>query len=149
MNPFGTPEIFSSELSPASKQHLIETTKWTKFLAILSFISIGFMALMMLFVIGASSMIAKNMPGGLLNLTGFIFYFIFMMLLYIYPAYCLIKFSACMKNGLLINSSQQIEEGFRHHKNLYKFIGILSIIFLGLTVLFLLFALIAGMAFNI
>jgi hypothetical protein len=129
--------IFENGLDERSKAYLLETTRWTKFLAILGFISIGFLILM------AFVMLMSDSYSGLsytLGKMGSFLYFVIMAALYFFPAYSLIRFSGLMKSGLQTDNIESITEGFRHQRNLFKYMGIISIIFIVIILLAIILA---------
>lgn len=113
-----------------SKEFLKETAKWTKFLAILGFVGIGFMVLGSLVMLFAPSSLMSNgdFPfGGK----------IFMMLLYLafavlyyFPISYLYQFSENTKKAIENNDNNAIRDAFEFLKSHYKFMGILTIILL-------------------
>lgn len=125
-----------------SKEFLKETAKWTKFLAILGFIGVGFMVLGSISILFASSSFMSNdaFPfGGR----------IFMMLLYLafavlyyFPISYLYQFSENTKKAIENNDNNAIRDAFEFLKSHYKFMGILTIVVLALYAVILLFALI-------
>jgi uncharacterized membrane protein len=120
-------DIFSSaSIDEASKAYLLETVRWTRFLAIIGFISMGLLVLFtFLMAIAVNTLSSPTYPFGILGTT---LYMLVMVGLYIYPALALIRFSSFMKRGLTLNDQDQIREAFRHQKNLYKYLGILVIV---------------------
>ena len=113
-----------------SKEFLKETAKWTKFLAILGFVGIGFMVLGSLVMLFAPSSLMSNgdFPfGGK----------IFMMLLYLafavlyyFPISYLYQFSENTKKAIENNDNNAVRDAFEFLKSHYKFMGILTIILL-------------------
>lgn len=113
-----------------SKEFLKETAKWTKFLAILGFIGVGFMVLGSISILFSSSSFMSNdaFPfGGR----------IFMMLLYLafavlyyFPISYLYQFSENTKKAIENNDNNAIRDAFEFLKSHYKFMGILTIILL-------------------
>jgi magnesium-transporting ATPase (P-type) len=135
--------IFQNDnlLNDTAKQHLLQTVGWTKFLAIVGFIFIGFMALVMLFLVGGIGTLGSmygglGVPYGAISTSAVIF--IFYMVVYIYPIYCLYKFSVTIKKGIQSNNPILIAEGMRFQKNMYMVLGILLIIILSIYILFFL-----------
>lgn len=121
-----------------SKAHLLETTRWTKFLAVLGFIFTGLLAIFALAFIFMGASLFASYPSemsasGLGATMGFVF--LISAALYFYPIYSLLKFSTCMKRGLNTGSRELINEGFRYQKNMYRFIGIMAIIVIALYLL--------------
>jgi hypothetical protein len=130
------------KLSPESLKFLDTTRKWSLFLAILGFIGMGLMVVGGLFMVVAGSSIGSYpgtpMPFGLI---GFV-YFIFAVL-YFFPIYYLYKFSANMKNAIMMRNELSMEQAFRFLKNHYQFVGILTIVIISLYILMIIGGLIA------
>jgi len=123
-----------------SREFLTETAKWANFLSILGFIGLGLMVLVSLFmlVIGASS---SFMPLG-----NGIFVGIFYILIagfYFVPINYLYKFSSNMKNALRTNNQTSLTASFEYIKSHYKFIGILTLVMIGIYILMMLWMMFA------
>lgn len=146
--------IFEGGLDERSKAYLLETTRWTKFLAIMGFILIGLMVVgsLFLFAFGASmsSTYSSGMSGfgGLGGYMGIGMGLLYLLIaaFYLFPIISLFKFSTNMKLGINTNNAELITEAFRHQKNLYKFIGILTIIVIVLYLLIIVGAALVGIA---
>lgn len=124
-----------------SREFLTETAKWANFLSILGFIGLGLMVLVSLFmfVVGTSS---SFMPLG-----NGIFVGIFYILIagfYFVPINYLYKFSSNMKNALRTNNQASLTSSFEYIKSHYKFIGILTIVIMGIYILMILWGMFAA-----
>jgi hypothetical protein len=135
-------------LSQEAQGFLKETAKWGYFLSILGFIGIGFMVVLALFIgtifsaISGLSGTANSM--GVLE-TGFISgLYLLIALLYFFPIYYLFKFSSNLKKAFKSNDNDLITTSFEYLKSHYKFIGILTLVFVVIYVLILLFSVLAG-----
>ena len=129
--------IFDFGIDETAKEHLRESAKWGKFLAIVSFISFG---LILLFALGAL-LLAQGAEQ-----TGVFVGYTIVALLYFYPMWTLYKFSSLSKQAVNTGNQQQLTEAFRHLKNMLKFLGIVTIIGIALVGLSLVFGvIIAGM----
>lgn len=139
--------FFDTNLDNIAKAHLLETVRWTKFLAILGFVGTAIMILGAIFIMSMGGMMSQAM-GGMLGAMGSIglgiLYLVFAVI-YIIPVISLYKFSTNMKNGINTNNQDLINEGFRHQKNMYRFFGIISIIFIVLYLLIFIFGGIGAM----
>lgn len=112
-----------------AEAYLRETGKWAKFLAIVGFIIMGFMA------IGAIVMFAiSGSMGSLMPFPMWIIGFIYLLIavVYCFPIYYLLQFSNKAKAALYIRSSQTLTESMEYLKSHYKFMGILMIVLLAL-----------------
>lgn len=118
-NEFYLPEgqkATAMELSPQSVIYLNETRKWTIFLSILGFISLG-----LLFI----TLVLIEVITGLLFLALGSFQF--------FPIYYLYKFSVLSKKAIYNHQPDDLTNAFRHLKSHYKFMGVLTIVILGLS----------------
>jgi hypothetical protein len=127
---------------------MLETARWGKFLAIMAFIGMGLILLiglaMAMFIpmLGAEYAQAAEMGGWG---TGFIlFYTLVIVTLYIYPAVSLYRFSKYMKLSLNTFNQEQFNTSLRNLKNIFKFVGIITIILLALYGIFFLFAILGA-----
>jgi hypothetical protein len=122
--------IFEHGLDETAKAHLLETTRWTKFLAIMGFIFTGLLIIVAFAMMGSGSLLSAFSPGlaGAGMGLGMGIAYLFVALIYLYPAYALFKFSSCTKKGINTGNQELINDGFRHQKNMYRFFGIMLII---------------------
>lgn len=132
--------IPSSGLNENSKSYLRQTVRWTNFLAILGFISTGFMILFALLMIlggGAISQYSSQFPiqGMAMGYSLFGVIYLAVAALYFYPIFCLYKFGRLMKYGILSENEVQITEAFRYQRNMYRFMGIMMVVVIGLYAL--------------
>jgi len=133
-----------------AKKYLLETAKWAKFLSIIGFIGIGvmillgiFMGAFMGFMLSASEELAAMSTG--MSAIMSIFY-IAIVAVYIYPILKLYHFADQTKKALSENSSDGISLALESQKSMYKFMGIMTIIIMGLYVLLILAGLTGAMA---
>lgn len=116
------------------KGYLIETSKWSKFLAIVGYIGMGLLLLVGLFFIFGiphfNSITPSYFP---IKIMGFVY--IVISVLYYFPLQYLTRFSNLIKQGFLINNHQSITSGFEYLKSFSKFVGILTIVVLSIYVL--------------
>lgn len=117
------------------KLYLKEIAKWSKFLAIIGYIGVGFMVLLALFMLFGMSALAGMLEALPMSLMG-IFYLLFA-LLYYFPVNYLNNFANKTKRALLNSDQDEITLGFKNLKSLFKFMGIVTIIILSLYALFI------------
>lgn len=134
----------NTTLTNNSITYLKETAKWAHFLAILGFITVGFMVLGGLFAGTLISSIPAYddipMSGGLIGAI-----YIVIAIIYIFPVLYLYKFAASTKKAIQQNNQSSLEEGLKNLKSHYKFIGIFAIITLSFYLLIFIISLIGGM----
>jgi hypothetical protein len=135
--------LFELQVDHEVTSHLSQTAKWAKFLSIVGFIGFGFMLILILFLGTMSSSLAAlsttAMPGG-----GFmqIVLLFAMMALYFFPLLFLFNFSNKMLRAIRNNDQFSLVASFRQLKLCFKYIGILTIVFISIYVLVFLFAMI-------
>lgn len=127
-------QIFETSFSELSKAYLLETTRWTRFLAIFGFIGTGFMLLIFLGVLtGGGAAFLQTLDR---DTVGGSFYYaytigmLFSVLVNGYFSYLLYTFSTKTRDGIESNNTGLIEDGFRRQKTLYKSMAIFLIVFL-------------------
>lgn len=129
-------------LNEASRTFVLETAKWARFLSIVGFVFIGLILLAALFIGFASSGLRGfgGMGGGIVALT-----YILIALLYFFPVLYLFRAATSLRDGINNNDEGALTTGFENLKSHYKFVGILTIIFLSLYALILLIAMLGSM----
>jgi hypothetical protein len=135
------------QIDPNSHNFLREAAKWAYFLSIMGYIGIGFIVLAAIFA-GTIFSSLGAMGGGMSMMSGTFITVIYLLIaiLYFFPVYFLNKFAAKMKSALNHHDNEALSTSFQYLKSHYKFIGILTIIFLCLYALILLFVIIGGIA---
>ncbi|MBP9197735.1 MAG: DUF5362 family protein [Saprospiraceae bacterium] len=146
----GKDETTELYISDQSKKYLLETAKWAKFIAIMGFIGIGFMILIGIFMGAFMGSMATASEEFAAWGTGFsalmsVFY-IGIAVLYLYPVLKLYQFADQTKKALAVNSTEGISLAFESQKSMFKFMGIMTIIVLGLYVILILAGLSGAMA---
>jgi hypothetical protein len=138
------PIFENSGLDETAKAYLLETAKWTKFLAVIMmvFMGLGFIGMTIGLLSGnLTSEYNSEFIGG-----GFILFFYLLCIgLYIYPVLALYNFSTSIKSGIETNNRELVNEGLRHQKSMFKYLGIVMIIVLVLYGLIFLFGILAAM----
>jgi small-conductance mechanosensitive channel len=127
--------------------YLESTAKWGKFLAILGFISIGFMVLAG--IVSLIFMPTFNEFNTSVAVPPFINSFISvvylgMAILYFFPTLYLYLFSEKMIQALEHNDQENFVAGFENLKSLFKFVGILTIVCIGLFILTIIGSIVAA-----
>ena len=134
-------------ISNAARAFLVETARWTRFLAIMGFIFIGISVLFGIFASSIMSFLSPEdldgFPGGMTWILGFVY--VLMGLLYFFPSWYLLKFSQMIKSALLTNSNDALTKALENQKSFFKFWAILIIIMLLLYVPIFLFGMLFSM----
>ncbi len=128
-------------LNSGAKDFLYQTAKWAKLLAITSIIFSILIIIMGLFfgtIMGAINNLGgqtmPNMYAGTLGIFMAVFYGV-LGLIMMYPGIRLLQFSDKAKFALNTNSSETIEEAFKRLRSVFRFYGIIVIIYLVLIAL--------------
>ncbi|MDO6431214.1 DUF5362 family protein [Flavitalea sp. BT771] len=138
-----TTSLFELQVDHEASIYLRDAARWAKFLAIMGFIGCGFCLLAGiglgagtsgdLSTLGASSGM-RYMSGTAIAIVYFI-----IALLYFFPCLYTFNFARKIQAALRSNDQVQLNEGFRNLKACYRFLGILTAIWLGLMAIVLLF----------
>jgi hypothetical protein len=160
METTGQSSLFELSFDHESIDHLTETARWGKFLAIVGFVSCG-LIIIMAFAFGAllSSSVFSNIPrysnqigpGASGFLGGAMFamvagmYTIFAAI-YFFPCLFLYKFSVRMKAALNTNDQLKLNQSLKAQKFLFRYVGIITIIGVALGVLEILVIGVMGLA---
>ncbi len=127
-------DVNGIQFSDQIKRNLIETGKWTNFLAIVGFVILGLILIgAFIFIgLGASAFNGEGLVGvGVL--------YILMVVLYFFPTFYLLQFARKIKTGLSSSIQSEVETAFLNLKKLFKFVGILMIITISLYLLIIIF----------
>ena len=137
------------EVSDLAKSYLSETAKWAKFLAIVGFVSVGLIAIIAFFIgtifstISALAPTPTPFPAQSMGIGMTIFY-LAIAVLYFFPCLYLYKFATKTKVALANDDSDVLTEALENHKSMFKFMGIMTAIMVGMYALIFVFAAIAG-----
>ncbi len=134
------------ELSATIRDHLRETARWARFLAIIGFVLIGLMLIIALIGLMLPSMSGLGGLGSFYSAGVFVGYFL-VALIYLLPLLYLFRFASKMQLALRTEDNMEMEGAFANIKAHYRFIGILTIILLALYGLIFLFAMLGMSAF--
>lgn len=132
-----------STLNSEIRSYLAETARWGYFLSIVGFIGIGFMVLAGLFMGSFMSTLGMG-AAGMISPAIFTVMYLIIAALYFFPVLYLFKFSTKMKVALRSDNEAELTTSFQNLKSLYKFMGILTAIILGLYALIFVFGMISG-----
>ena len=138
--------LFSMEIDEPIKTNFLEMARWTKFLAVLGFVFLGLMLTLGLVAMAAVAM-ASSIAGPFAALGGvgiFVLYCLFAALEF-YPIYALFKYSVCVKKALLTYNKDEFYMAISWLKNMFRYMGIMAIIFLSLYGVVIVFAMLAAM----
>lgn len=128
------------QIDQSSHIYLSETARWANFLSIVGFVLSVILAIAGLFTgVFLGSMSSTYGNSSVIG-AGFaaVFYLIIAVLYFVMSLF-LYRFASKMKMALYTNDQETLNHSFLNLKNLYKMMGILTIIYLCLIVLFMIF----------
>jgi thiosulfate reductase cytochrome b subunit len=126
-------------------QYLNEASPWLRFVGILGYVGCGTMV-----VIGIVAAIAMSALSGFVDDFGDFPAWIFSLIyipfgaLMFFPAHFTYKFGKKIRDYKFSNSIEDIELALKNNKSLWKFYGILCIIYLAIIPLFFVLAIVGG-----
>ncbi|HAD33653.1 MAG TPA: hypothetical protein DCF44_04020 [Chitinophagaceae bacterium] len=135
--------IFEIQIDLDSRDYLLESCKWAKFLAIVGMVIIGLLMVLMFFSFFSLSLV-KDTFSSFYTLYSLVY--LGVIALYSYPVIALYRFSKKVRIG--IDQADQVEfnEGLRFLKATFRYIGIMTIIIIAIYSIILLIALIGGIS---
>ncbi len=143
-------DIFNLGVDEEARAHLLETARWTKFIAIIGFIILGLLILVGI-LMGLGLSVASQMYDtanfGSAFGTAMMVMYLVLSLLYFFPILYLYKFSVLIKPAIHTGNKQQFNLALSYQKRMYKFIGIMLLVVFGLYAVMIIAA-ILGAAFS-
>ncbi|HUB60606.1 MAG TPA: hypothetical protein VL978_07890 [Puia sp.] len=146
--------LFELALDHESIDHLTETARWGKFLAVAGFLTCGVLFIFSFFV---GSLIANSVNSTipqqpettrLVSALGGIFFtviYIVFAAVYFFPCLFLYRYSVRMKAALKTNDQVQWNQSLKAQKYLFRYMGILTIIGLAFLILEVLAMMVFGL----
>ena len=139
-------------ISPSIQNALIETTKWSKFLAIIGFIGLAFLLILALVIpaVGSAVKTTQTMNGlGSSSTTAvspvvLSVVYLILVVLYFFPLRSLYRFSTKTRNSMINGYQGDFENGIDELRKHYKLVGIYTIIVLSFYLLVFLIAIFFG-----
>lgn len=139
--------LFSLSIDPVTKTHLSETARWARFLAIVGMISLVLMVVFgLVYSIWLSSMVSSmqgrygvQAPGAYTGglAVGAAFMFIVMAVIAFFPMLYMLRFANQMKAALYSNDQENLNSSFQNLKRYFRYVGIITLIGIGLWVIWL------------
>lgn len=141
------PSLFSLSIDPVTKANLSETAKWARFLAIVGFVFLGILVLGAIFFIstlGGMGM-AEDQTGlfGAATAGAALMYIIGAAVAF-FPLLYTFRFASQMRDALNSNDQALLNASFQSLKVCYRFLGIVTIIWLVLFALTFIFGIVGA-----
>jgi hypothetical protein len=119
-------------LSGSSLNYLKSAAPWMKFISILGFVMCGILIIAAIAMLLGGNALSK-MGGEGLGISMFFVYIAIALLLF-FPNLYLFNYAKAIQNYVISNNYSQIVEAFRMQLKYWKYLGVLMIIYLSLTV---------------
>jgi hypothetical protein len=133
-------------LLPEAVSSLNEIRKWTMFFTVMGFIGIGFMLMAGIFmgvIFSATGMFTdQTFPSGVGIAISLLY--IVIAAVYFFPVFYLLKFSTKTKKAIEEKNDEELASSVGFLKSHYKFVGIMTIVFLALYPLLIIALVAAG-----
>jgi len=134
------------DIGGTSRSYLLETAKWSKFLAILGFVMIG---LFVVLAIGIGFFMGSQFDaimGGasVMGSIGIAAMYLLIALLYFFPILYLYRFATQMRAAIDNNNQGALDQSFGNLKSCFKFMGIMMLVIIIFYALMLIFGIGAG-----
>lgn len=130
--------LFSFSIDEMAARYFSETGRWARFLSIIGFVFIALLALGGIFgatVLG--SMGSMGMGGAFSAGAGVAMGLMYLLIaaLYLYPTIALYRFGKLIRPALNMQDQRLFNEAIRNLRNVFKFMGVLTLIVVGLYAL--------------
>ena len=127
-------------VSEDMRSYIYDSAKWANFLAVVGFVIAGFLVLAS-FTIGSAMRtdpkLAAAMAASAISPLGVTIFCLVCAFSVFYPSLLLFKYAAQAKIGILYGEQSNLDEALGKMKSLFKFWGIITIVFLSLYILFI------------
>lgn len=137
-----TKSLFTLEVDAEAKSHLKDAAKWAKFLAIVGFIALGLILIITCIVSirTHNSMVELYGEGsaGRGEMIGSIVAASFFVVIYFFPCFFSLRFANKMQAAINADDAASLNDAFKNLKITFRYVGIITIIFLALFVIGLL-----------
>ena len=135
--------IFGIQIDLDSRDYLLETCKWARFLAIVGMVIAGLLMVFVIFTFFSLSQL-NDAFNGFYSL--YILIYLVVIGIYIYPIISLYRFAKKVRIGIDQANQDEFNEGLRFLKSTFRYMGIMTIIILAIYSIILLIALVEGIA---
>ena len=148
----GSGDAGAATLTPQARQYLDQARPWIRFMSIMTFLGAGLMALLafVMLVLGMAGGLAGGDRGGFGPLGGAIgggllaLLYLSLACVYIAPGLFLSRYAGAIKRLQTSCTAAVLEDALKHQKSFWRFIGILTIIAIIVSVIAMGLAVVAG-----
>jgi hypothetical protein len=139
-----TPQNTGVMLSEKMLRYLSDASPWLQFIGIIGYIGSGLLVIAGIFGAVGFSAASSFVELGEFPFWIIMFIYIPMGVLFFFPAHFTYNFGRKIRNYRFSNSTDDLELAFKNNKSLWKFNGILYIIYLAFIPLFFIIAIAGG-----
>lgn len=124
--------LFDLTIDSEGKNHLRDTAKWARFLAIAGFTGLGLLILFSIVMsLGSTAEVTvRSQEDKTTDLAGGIIGSVLVAVLYFFPFLFLFRFAGKMKSALDASDSIGLNAAFQNLKITFRYLGVVTIIFL-------------------
>ncbi len=140
-------EIFNLTVNETGKTYMLEMARWAKFISLVLIIVQSIMVLVMLLASFQNGLdVSKILGTSIMSGPGLIFLAIYIsiILLFFYPLICLLNFSRKIKPAVQTENVALFNTALKNLKNMFRFFGIVMILFVSIYGIILLFMLLSA-----
>lgn len=139
--------IFLLNIDPVAKAHLSETAKWARFLAIVGFVALLFVLLTGVYSAFVLSRFEESYRAslGVSSMAGVagasaVFVYLVATVIAFFPLFFTMRFANLMQRALNSNDQTLLSASFRNLKICFRYLSIITVVFVVMTALTLIFA---------
>lgn len=152
MEPSVEPAVSLATLTPLAQQYLDQTRPWVRFMSVVVFVMAGFILVVGggIFAVGIfGSMAARNQGdigplGSAIGMGLVSLLYMASAVLYIAPGVFLHRYASAIRDLKANSSAAALEDTLKHQKSFWRYVGILTVIGLIMTVVIIVLAVVAG-----
>jgi hypothetical protein len=123
------------QMTSSMIESLRATKPWTQLLAILGFISVGFLVLSSFRLIIGAFFMPDHGSGLPFPLFFLALFYLLMGVIYFFPSYFLLKYATSIGRFLRGGGQLSMEQALAYQKSFWKFVGILGLVSIGFAIL--------------
>lgn len=137
---FMPPQENHGPITPLMIEHLRGTKPWVRLMSVILFISVALMVL----AAGVMLLMPTPTPMGSGFTVMIAVVYLGLGLLYLFPAYYLHQYASSIRNLEQGGGDVAIEEALRNQKSFWRFVGIMTLVVIGIYVLVIVFAILGA-----
>ncbi len=126
--------LFEIKVDETVKHYFLDMSRWVMFLSIIGFISVGIMVLVAIIGSVAMFMVPNATDFAGIGAAAIFFIYIILAVVCFYPAFAMVKFATLIKPALYNSDQDKFNRALKYLKDLFKYYGIMVIIWLIFTI---------------